>query len=117
MGPAADEVPARIRDLNAAVSGLKGFDYLLRSEDLEYWRDANIPVIVVLVRLDGGEMYWKAVDSGQTAEPRRLQLLLQPRGASTRWTTASTRPWRGEHLFLNCLEALYLAVFLESEQY
>jgi hypothetical protein len=51
----------------------KGFDYLLRSEDLEYWRDANIPVIVVLVRLNEGEMYWKAVDAGRAVEPRRLR--------------------------------------------
>jgi uncharacterized protein DUF4365 len=50
----------------------RGFDYLLRSEDLEYWRDANIPVIVVLVRLSEGEMYWKKVDAGRAAEPRRL---------------------------------------------
>ena len=35
-----------------------GFDYRpLRSEDLECWRYANIPVIVVLVRLGGERIY------------------------------------------------------------
>jgi hypothetical protein len=48
-----------------------GFDYLLRSEDLEYWRDANIPVIIVLVRVGGNEMYWKEVDSG-AAQPSHV---------------------------------------------
>ena len=49
----------------------RGFDYSLNSEDLEYWRGANIPVILVLVRLDRNEMYWKVVDPAR-AEPRRI---------------------------------------------
>lgn len=48
------------------------FQYLLRAEDLEYWRAANIPVIVVLVRLSDGTMYWKPVDAGSPSEARRL---------------------------------------------
>jgi hypothetical protein len=51
----------------------KGFEYLLRPDDLEYWRGANIPVIVVLVRLSDGSMYWQPVDAGSSAEPRRLR--------------------------------------------
>ena len=50
----------------------RGFDYLLNSEDLEYWRGANIPVILVLVRLDTNEMHWKVVDPAPSAEPRRV---------------------------------------------
>jgi Domain of unknown function (DUF4365) len=49
-----------------------GFDYLLRPDDLEYWRGANIPVILVLVRLSDNSMYWKAVDAGNDNDPRRL---------------------------------------------
>jgi hypothetical protein len=49
------------------------FEFLLNPDDLEYWRDANIPVIIVLVRLDRGEMYWKPVEAGLSGEPRRLR--------------------------------------------
>lgn len=49
-----------------------GFDYLLDTDHLEYWRTGNIPVILVLVRLGSNEMYWKAVDPAQSAEARRL---------------------------------------------
>ena len=49
-----------------------GFDYLLKPDDLEYWRGSNIPVILVLVRLDPGDMYWMPVDAGLSEEPRRL---------------------------------------------
>jgi hypothetical protein len=50
----------------------QGFDYLLDTGHLEYWRAANIPVILVLVRLDSSEMYWKVVDPTPSAEPRRV---------------------------------------------
>jgi uncharacterized protein DUF4365 len=50
----------------------RGFDYLLNVADLEYWRGANIPVILVLVRLDSNEMYWKVVDPAPSAEQRRV---------------------------------------------
>jgi hypothetical protein len=51
----------------------RGFDFLLKPDDLEYWRSSNIPVIIVLVRLDRGDMYWKHVEEGQSNEPRRLR--------------------------------------------
>ena len=50
-----------------------GFEYLLKADDLEYWRGSNIPVIIILVRLSDNSMYWKPVDAGMMAEPRRLQ--------------------------------------------
>lgn len=50
-----------------------GFEYLLKADDLDYWRGANIPVIIVLVRLSDKSMYWKPVDAGIPAEPRRLK--------------------------------------------
>lgn len=51
----------------------QGFEYLLAADDLEYWSGTNIPVIIVLVRLDIGDMYWKAVHDGNYDEPRRLK--------------------------------------------
>jgi hypothetical protein len=36
-----------------------GFHYLMDDEDIAYWRGANVPVIVVLVRLHDGSIYWK----------------------------------------------------------
>jgi len=50
-----------------------GFEYLLKPDDLAYWRGSNIPVIIVLVRLSDSSMYWKSVDAGVADEPRRLQ--------------------------------------------
>jgi hypothetical protein len=49
------------------------FEYLLKPDDLAYWRGSNIPVIIVLVRLSDGSMYWKPVDAGTAEEPRRLR--------------------------------------------
>jgi uncharacterized protein DUF4365 len=48
------------------------FEYLLRPEDLRYWRNSNIPVIVVLWRQSDATVYWKAVTEGLKDEPRRL---------------------------------------------
>lgn len=50
-----------------------GFEYLLKPDDLDYWMDANIPVVLVLVRLSDATMYWKPVDAGNLSEPRRLR--------------------------------------------
>lgn len=49
-----------------------GFEYLLDPSDLAYWGNSNIPVIIILVRIEDGSMYWKPVDHGQSGEPRRL---------------------------------------------
>lgn len=48
------------------------FTYLLKPEDLTYWKPSNIPVIIVLVRLSDNSMYWKPVGDGMPTEPRRL---------------------------------------------
>lgn len=48
------------------------FEFLLNQNDLDYWRGANIPLIIVLVRLNTADMYWKAIDTGSLSEPRRL---------------------------------------------
>ena len=50
-----------------------GFDYLVRPDDLELWRQTSIPVIIVLHRISDGTFYWKSVGEGASEEPRRLQ--------------------------------------------
>ena len=50
-----------------------GFEYLLKPDDLAYWRGSNIPLIIILVRLSDASMYWKPVDAGEVSEPRRLR--------------------------------------------
>ncbi len=48
------------------------FQYLIRPEDLSYWRGANLPIIIVLYRQEDETLYWKHVEGGVPAEPRRL---------------------------------------------
>jgi len=50
----------------------QGFSYLLRSEDLTYWRGSNLPVIIVLYRNSDGSIYWKEVPRGINQAERRL---------------------------------------------
>lgn len=49
-----------------------GFSYTLRSQDLEYWRPSNLPVIVVLYRDSDQTFYWKAVPKDVEGQ-RRLK--------------------------------------------
>jgi hypothetical protein len=51
----------------------KGFSYLLRRKDLDYWRGSNLPVIIVLYRRSDETFYWQEVPSGVTEGDRRLQ--------------------------------------------
>jgi hypothetical protein len=48
------------------------FEYLLDPRDVEYWRQSNLPVIIVLVHLGRKEAYWKSVDAGTGPGTRRL---------------------------------------------
>jgi hypothetical protein len=50
-----------------------GFEYLLRSADLEYWRNTNLPVVIIVVRLSDQSMYWKDVSAGAPGDERRLK--------------------------------------------
>lgn len=50
-----------------------GFEYLLKPEDLKYWRTSNIPVIIVLWRKSDETAYWKDVSDCVTGEERRLK--------------------------------------------
>src|SRR6185437_2482145 len=47
------------------------FTYLVRPEDLSYWRGSNLPVILVLYRKSDETFFWKQVDV-QPREERRL---------------------------------------------
>ncbi len=50
----------------------RGFEYLIRPDDLAYWRDTNYPVIIVVWRQSDGSAYWKDVTDGVKGEERRL---------------------------------------------
>jgi len=47
------------------------FTYLVRPDDLAYWRGSNLPVILVLYRKSDETFFWKQVDA-QPREERRL---------------------------------------------
>jgi hypothetical protein len=54
-----------------------GFEYLCEPEDIAYWQSANLPVIVVLVRLSDQTLFWKqpsAKGSPTDREIRRLRI-------------------------------------------
>jgi hypothetical protein len=50
-----------------------GFEYLLKPDDLAYWRRYNVPVIIVLWRQSDGSAYWQDVTSGLRGDERRLK--------------------------------------------
>lgn len=50
------------------------FDYLMEENDIEYWRECSLPVIMVLVHLEREAIYWKPVDSGEGPGKRRLHV-------------------------------------------
>src|SRR5215813_1523877 len=47
------------------------FAYLVRPDDLSYWRGSNLPVILILYRQSDETFFWKQVDA-QPREERRL---------------------------------------------
>ena len=51
----------------------RSFEYLLKPDDLKYWRTSNIPVIIVLWRESDGSAYWKEVTDCVKGEERRLK--------------------------------------------
>lgn len=51
----------------------RSFEYLLKPDDLEYWRTTNIPVILVVWRESDGSAYWKDVTDCVRGEERRLR--------------------------------------------
>jgi hypothetical protein len=54
-----------------------GFEYLCDLDDVAYWQQANLPVIIVLVRLSDNSLYWKPAPSWASAHDpdiRRLHI-------------------------------------------
>ncbi|MFA6968646.1 DUF4365 domain-containing protein [Bosea sp. (in: a-proteobacteria)] len=51
----------------------QGFTYLLRIEDLDYWRGSNLPVIIVVYRRSDETFFWQEVPRGADPAERRLQ--------------------------------------------
>jgi hypothetical protein len=51
-----------------------GFAYLLRRQDLDYWKGSNLPVIVVFYRKSDNSFYWKEVSRDSDQAERRLQI-------------------------------------------
>src|SRR5712671_7121881 len=51
----------------------RSFEYLLKTNDLEYWRTSNIPVILVVWRQADGSAYWNEVTDCVRGEERRLK--------------------------------------------
>lgn len=51
----------------------RSFEYLLKPDDLKYWRASNIPVIVVVWRKSDSSAYWKEVTDCVRGEERRLK--------------------------------------------
>lgn len=49
-----------------------GFSYLLKSDDLAYWRGSNLPIIIVLYRRSDESYFWKEVGAFPKGEDRRL---------------------------------------------
>ena len=49
------------------------FDYLLKPEDLAYWRQSNIPVLIVLWRGSDDSAYWKEVTDAVPGNERLLR--------------------------------------------
>lgn len=50
-----------------------GFNYLVRPDDLAYWRPSNLPVIIVLYRKSDETFFWKQVNVVELGEERRLK--------------------------------------------
>lgn len=53
------------------------FEYLCQAEDIAYWQQSNLPVIVVLVRLSDRSAYWKEIPKTRAPvdiDTRRLSI-------------------------------------------
>ena len=52
-----------------------GFEYLCEPDDVAYWQQANLPVIIVLARLSDNSLYWKPAPSRVPATDRDIRRL------------------------------------------
>lgn len=51
----------------------RDFEYLLRPDDLAYWKTSNVPVIIVVWRNSDQTAFWKDVTDCVSGEERRLK--------------------------------------------
>lgn len=51
-----------------------GFTYTITERDLEYWKPANLPVIIVLYRKSDESFYWKEIGSDLSVQKRTLRI-------------------------------------------
>lgn len=49
------------------------FDYLIDPKDLANWKQANLPVIIALHRLEDNSTFWKSISDHVPGEERRLR--------------------------------------------
>lgn len=69
----AAQIKTKAHGLYAAENG-SGFEYLMDAADVTYWRDCNLPVIIILVHLERKVAYWKSVETGEGLGHRRLRI-------------------------------------------
>ena len=50
-----------------------GFEYLMDARDLKGWKQANLPVIIVLHRIEDDSTFWKCTRDHAPGEERRLR--------------------------------------------
>jgi hypothetical protein len=73
--PTARMIAVQVKATDAGIytgEDASGFTYLLRSQDLAYWRGSNLSIIIVLFRKSDETYYWKEISSGSGPGERRL---------------------------------------------
>lgn len=50
-----------------------GFQHLLRQKDIDYWKNTNIPIIIVLFRDEDNSFYWKDITQSSRDGTRTIQ--------------------------------------------
>lgn len=73
--PTARMIAVQVKATDVSVYASEdnnSFTYLMRTEDLAYWKGSNLPIIIVLYRKSDETFYWKEVSSGTGLGERRL---------------------------------------------
>lgn len=73
--PLAKMIAVQVKSTEASTytsENSDSFSYLLRSEDLDYWRGSNLPVILVLYRRSDESFFWKEVPADTGTQQRKL---------------------------------------------
>lgn len=73
--PSAKMLAVQVKSTRAkkyASESESSFSYLLKAKDIEYWKNSNLPVIIVLYRESDQSYYWKGLDFSSAIENRQL---------------------------------------------